>query len=153
MVKIIDTSRSLTRVGDTSTALRCIDTKKVAVTLGARPARRLNRGAKGPLSFLALAEVIGRQLASTGGRPALESAEPRQKIPPHKGDWQKLKRIAAQLKRQGVRCTPGQVASVLLHDQIERLEALAAGVGTGNLLQPKIHRNSSSPALRRPRYS
>ena len=123
MAKILDTSRSFSRVGDTSTALRRIDTRKVAAALGARPARRLSRGAKAPMSFLALAEVIGRQLASTGGRPALESAEPRQKIPPHKGDWQRLKRIAAQLKLRGVPCTPGQVASVLLHRQIERLEA------------------------------
>lgn len=123
MAKIIDTSRSRTRVRDTSATLRRIDAKKVAEALGARSVHRLSRGTKGPISFLALAEALGRQLASTGGRPALESTESRQKIPLHKGDWQRLKEIAAHLSHQGIHGTPSQVASVLLHEQIERVHA------------------------------
>lgn len=123
MARIFDTSKSLAKVRDTSKALDHVQAKKVAAFLGAGRARHLHRGGKGPVSFLALAEMMSRQLASTGGRPALVDAERRQKIPTQKGDWQRLKYIAAQLQRRGVRCTPGQVASILLHADIAWLEA------------------------------
>lgn len=79
--------------------------------------------AKRGLSFSSLAENISRQLTSTGGRPALEGSAGRKKIPLQSGDWQSLERAVARLQRQGVRSSAGQIASVLLHEQIERLDA------------------------------
>ncbi|MBI2839653.1 MAG: hypothetical protein HYX75_15180 [Acidobacteria bacterium] len=123
MARIHDTSKSLPRVRDTSTALACIPAKKVTTTLGANRTPHLRQGAKGPISLLALAELLSQQLASTGGRPGLANAERRQKIPTLKGDWQRLKHIASQLQQRGVPCTPGQVAGILLHEDINWLEA------------------------------
>ena len=40
------------------------------------------------------------------------------------GKWQKLEELAAVLLSLGVRTTPGQVASALLHQSLEQLETL-----------------------------
>jgi hypothetical protein len=61
------------------------------------------------------------RVRSTGGRPALEGATKIQKIPLKPEDWSRLEELADQLSRQGVSATAGQVASVLVHSQLEIL--------------------------------
>lgn len=111
MAKVADFSKHLARL------------RAEAAKAGDGPLDHLRHGARSGMSFASLAENISRQLASSGGRPALEGAVGRKKIPLQSGDWQCLERAVAKLQRQGVRSSAGQVASVLLHEQIERLDA------------------------------
>ncbi|MEZ0368262.1 MAG: hypothetical protein ACAI44_04160 [Candidatus Sericytochromatia bacterium] len=77
-----------------------------------------------PLSLFALRQYLAQELQSTGGRPALAGAKERKKIPLPEAEWQKLEELAAVLLSLGVRTTPGQVASALLHQSLEQLETL-----------------------------
>ena len=64
---------------------------------------------------------IGQQLAgrlrSTGGRPALEGAGPKRKIPVDDHDWQRIKEISSVYKK----VAPSQIASILLHSALEKI--------------------------------
>jgi hypothetical protein len=115
--KVADFSKHLARM------------RAAAAQAGPGPLDHLRKGARTGMSFASLAENISRQLSSSGGRPALEGAVGRKKIPLQSGDWQCLERAVAKLHRQGVRSSAGQVASVLLHEQIERLDAPAPKAG------------------------
>src|SRR5207247_2369964 len=74
-----------------------------------------------PISLHALRRELETRVRSTGGRPALEGATKIQKIPLKPEDWSRLEELAAQLSRQGVSATAGQVASVMVHNQLELL--------------------------------
>jgi hypothetical protein len=110
----------VSRVADFSKHLARM--RAAAAQTGDGPLDHLRRAARSGMSFASLAENISRQLASSGGRPALEGTVGRKKIPLQSGDWQCLERAVAKLQRQGVRSSAGQVASVLLHEQIARLD-------------------------------
>jgi hypothetical protein len=76
-----------------------------------------------PISLSVLREDILTRVRSTGGRPALEGATRIQKIPLAPEDWTRLEEIAAHLSREGSSATAGQVASLILHRQLEYLSA------------------------------
>lgn len=57
-----------------------------------------------------LQQEVRRRLRSSGGRPALEGAHRRKKIPLTDSDWKQLNDLAESLQ-----ISPGQVASLLLH--------------------------------------
>ena len=111
--------RTLPRIRSTADRFHRIDAKVVAEALGAEQAsaRATIRGS--PLTFVALRQELFRRLVSTGGRPGLEGAERRQKIPLADEDWQALEELAEGLSDGGLRPTPGQVASVLLRRAID----------------------------------
>jgi hypothetical protein len=67
---------------------------------------------------------LSTALKSTGGRPGLEGAERRQKVPMSDEDWNDLQKIAESFATSEGGPTAGQVASQLLHDA---LQALAGG--------------------------
>ncbi len=50
-----------------------------------------------PLSRAALREEVFHRLRSTGGRPGLEGTE-RKKIPLTAGDWERIERVAHDIK-------------------------------------------------------
>jgi len=94
--------------------------EEVAQALGAEQVGPSRTRPVSPVAILALRERVGRLLKSTGGRPALEGAAARKKIPLQEGDWPKLQEIAAKVEGEGgVKATPGQIAAVLLHEAIE----------------------------------
>jgi hypothetical protein len=74
-----------------------------------------------PAVMVALRRQLVASLKSSGGRPALEGTDRRQKIPMSDADWAKVEQIARTFAADGVHVTAGQVASQLLHDAIARV--------------------------------
>ena len=74
-----------------------------------------------PISLHALRRELESRVRSTGGRPGLQGATKIQKIPLKPEDWSRLEELAARLSQQGVSATAGQVASVMVHSQLELL--------------------------------
>ena len=119
--KLKITSRSLGTIRHAGVAGRSVNPALIAKSLGAAEFVSRKRIQGTPISLHALRrELVGR-VRSTGGRPALEGATKIQKIPLKPEDWSRLEELADQLSRQGVSATAGQVASVLVHNQLELL--------------------------------
>ena len=118
--KLKITSRSSGAIRHVGTTARTVDSEAIAKALGAEVVSRENvHGA--PISLHVLRQELQRRVRSTGGRPALEGATKIQKIPLKPEDWSRLEDLADELSRQGVSATAGQVASVMVHSQLERL--------------------------------
>ncbi|MBI5477982.1 MAG: hypothetical protein HY906_03955 [Deltaproteobacteria bacterium] len=128
MKRIKLTSKTAAKVHSSSRTLQRVAPEQVASALGAEvpPTPRITDA--NPLTLLALRQEISRRLASRGGRPALEDAGRRQKIPLADLDWQRLQRIARSLADEEARPTPGQVASTLLRLALQTMEAAQADV-------------------------
>jgi len=123
--KLKITSRSPGAIRHAGTAVRSMTPDVVAKALGAEVVSRENaHGA--PINLHALRRELESRVRSTGGRPALEGATKIQKIPLKPEDWSRLEELAARLSRQGVSATAGQVASVMVHSQLELLAPSAA---------------------------
>jgi hypothetical protein len=109
-------------VRSTSRAARRIEPKSVAERLGAEPLGLDLGTTSSPTALLALRHTLVMELRSSGGRPALEGTERRQKIPMKDADWLELERIAQSFRASGLNATAGQIAGQLLHEAIARLE-------------------------------
>lgn len=126
--KLKITSRSAGAIRHAGTAPRSVAPETVAKALGAEIVPKENvHGA--PISLHALRLELESRVRSTGGRPALEGATKIQKIPLKPEDWSRLEELADGLSRQGVSATAGQVASVMVHTQLERLAPLGKRQG------------------------
>jgi hypothetical protein len=118
--KLKITSRSTGAIRHVGPAARPVAPEAIAKALGAELMSRENaHGA--PISLHALRQELQSRVRSTGGRPALEGATKIQKIPLKPEDWSRLEALADELSRQGVSATAGQVASVMVHTQLQRL--------------------------------
>ena len=118
--KLKITSRSVGAIRHVGTVAQQVRPEAIAKALGAEIVPRENvHGA--PISLHALRQELESRVRSTGGRPALEGATKIQKIPLKPEDWSRLEALAGELSRQGVSATAGQVASVMVHSQLERL--------------------------------
>ena len=93
--------------------------------LGGEFIGRLPRGQASPVALLSVRAELVQFLRSTGGRPGLDGATRRQKIPLAEADWAQLQDIARQFSASATRATAGQIASVILH---RGLRALAGSV-------------------------
>ncbi len=112
--KIIDTGAAYPRVRDVSPALPRVDPAAVAEALGAE-ATDVTRGrGGGPLSVFLLRAELEQRLRSSGGRPALEGASQRVKVPIAEQEWRQLEALAAAISDARFTPSAGQVASVLL---------------------------------------
>jgi hypothetical protein len=112
--KIVATDPPSRRIGDLGPAAPRIDPTRVAEALGAEDTG-MTLGLEGsPVStFQIRAELLDR-LRSHGGRPALEGATRRVKIPVTERQWRELEELAASFTDLGFVPSAGQVASVLL---------------------------------------
>jgi hypothetical protein len=117
-------SRSAGAIRHSGSAARPVAPEEIAKALGAEivPKEHVH-GA--PMALHVLRQELESRVRSTGGRPALEGATKIQKIPLKPEDWSRLEELADELSRQGVSATAGQVASVMLHSQLEQLAPLA----------------------------
>jgi KaiC/GvpD/RAD55 family RecA-like ATPase len=108
--------------------VRAVDSERA---LGALGAERFVTAAKGgsPLALATLRRGLLAALRSSGGRPTLEGASRRQKIPMSDADWQALEGIAARLKAEGSNVSAGQVASQLLSGAIAGCELAPSTYG------------------------
>ena len=124
-------SKAARRVQTQGASKRRVDPKVVATAVGANPSieelqEQLSEPQR-PEAIAALRQELVRQIRSTGGRPGLEGATYRQKVPMQAEDRQRLFTITQAIRaRERVQPTPGQVASVLLHQSLIQLEKAAA---------------------------
>jgi len=119
-------SRSGGAIRHSGSVARSIGPDAIVKALGAEAVSRVNvHGA--PIALHVLRQELESRVRSTGGRPALEGATKIQKIPLKPEDWSRLEKLADELSRQGVSATAGQVASVMVHSQLESLATSATG--------------------------
>lgn len=130
--KLKITSRPASGIRHSGAAFRSVEPDAIAKALGADVVQR--EGVHGaPISLHALRRELETRVRSTGGRPALEGATKIQKIPLKPEDWSQLEELAARLSQQGVSATAGQVASVMVHKQLERLGSSPAAARRGRI--------------------
>ena len=110
------------RIRSSSRRAPSIDPRSVAEALGATPVVQVNPRIP-PSALAGLRLRLFSTLKSAGGRPGIEGAELRQRIPMTRDDWQRLGEIAAAMSVEGARATAGQVAAQLLHEAIEAFDA------------------------------
>jgi len=113
------TSKSFSRVRHVGKTQPKIDATLVAAALGAAVEHAGSFAAPNDLQHLA--SQLANRLRSSGGRPGLQGAQRRPKIPLTPEDWSSLEIIAKQMSRPGRRVSPGQVASALLHERLLRV--------------------------------
>ena len=114
------TSRSVGAIRHVGPVTRPVGPEVIAKALGAEIVSK-EKVHGTPISLHVLRLALQTRVRSTGGRPALEGATKIQKIPLKPEDWSRLEELADELSRQGVSATAGQVASVMVHIQLERL--------------------------------
>jgi hypothetical protein len=73
-----------------------------------------------PISAYALRQELFRRLRSTGGRPGLDGADMKPKIPMRRAKWKKLVQLAKQVESDTFHPTPAQLASVILDAGIDQ---------------------------------
>lgn len=127
--KLKITSRSAATIRNAGAAFRSVDPEAIAKALGAQEVVSRENVHGAPISLHALRRELETRVRSTGGRPSLEGATKIQKIPMTPDDWSRLEELAARLSRQGVSATAGQVASVIVHKQLELLGSPTARGG------------------------
>lgn len=115
---------------------RRIDPAAVASALGAEPGPEDRRaGGLGPITLFAVREALLSRRQSSGGRPGLEGACLRAKIPLSDQDWTRLEKLASALSSTGFSPSAGQVGSVLLSMALESVtERLVAETQAGSEL-------------------
>jgi len=110
-------------IKDISPTAKMISHEEFANALGAEETGITIDTRRNPISLFSLRQFLVKHLRSTGGRPKLEGTEKmRNKISFFQDDWRKLEKIANYYKKEGVNVSPGQVASVLIHNQIRKIE-------------------------------
>src|SRR5262245_39046870 len=102
------------RIRDSGPGARRVEPAVVAEALGAEETGiTLGREGSPVSSFQVRSELLNR-LRSSGGRPALEGATRRVKIPVTESQWRELEELAASFTDLGFVPSAGQVASVLI---------------------------------------
>jgi hypothetical protein len=97
-----------------------VDSKTVAKALGAEMDQQAAmRGSR--LTTTALRNEVLLRLASSGGRPGLDGATLRPKVPMTAEDWSALEQLATAFAAKGVKATPSQVASAIIHRHVAQI--------------------------------
>jgi hypothetical protein len=112
--KIIATDTGQKRIRDATPGAKRVDPGVVAETLGAEATGPELKSTGSPVSLFQLRSELLDRLRSSGGRPALEGATRRVKIPVTEEQWHELENLAASLTDLGFVPSAGQVASVLI---------------------------------------
>lgn len=112
-------SGSFRRIRHTGKTYPKLDAERFAKALGAADGARTAHVEGAPRGLYAIRDQLAKRLLSTGGRPSLEGATRRQKIPLTQEDWDALERMAEKLSNRGKTVTPGQVASALVHEGLK----------------------------------
>jgi hypothetical protein len=100
---------------------RRLDAKNVAKALGAEVDQQASVIKGSPLTTTALRQEVFSRLASSGGRPGLDGATIRPKVPMTPEDWSALERLARAFADKGVKATPSQVASAIIHTHMAQI--------------------------------
>lgn len=104
----------------TGSRVRRVDAKSVAIALGADVEQHgAINGSR--LATTALRREVFSRLASSGGRPGLDGATLRPKVPMTPEDWSALEELANAFAAKGVKATPSQVASAIIHKHVAQI--------------------------------
>ena len=106
--------RTVPRIRESGPTVRRLDPDEVARALGAELCPERIEGQPGPFTLYALRNELFRRRQSSGGRPGIEGANLRAKIPLSGRDWASLEAVAGALAAEGFSPSAGQVASVLV---------------------------------------
>src|SRR5258708_22875831 len=104
-------------VRHTGSRVRRVDPKRVTQALGA-VAQQAPTITGSLLTATALRQEVFARLTSSGGRPGLDAATIRPKVPMTPEDWTSLEQLAKAFAAKGVKTTPSQVASAIIHKHI-----------------------------------
>ena len=137
-------SRSGGTIRHAGVAVRPVGSDVIAKALGADEVVPMEHVHGAPISLYALRRELQARVRSTGGRPSLDGATKIQKIPLKPEDWSRLEELAARLSRQGVSATAGQVASVMVHRQLDFLGSFTARHGRAARRHVRRRRAQSS---------
>lgn len=119
---IITTEPTVKRLVLVEPTVRRIDPLEVAKALGGEPTGdKIPHAA--PITLYALRAELFRRRKSSGGRPGIEGADQRVKIPVSDREWTELESLATTLSSEGVSPSAGQVASVLLSMALESVHS------------------------------
>ena len=104
----------------TGSRVRRVDPRDVAAALGAEVDQQAAIKGSG-LTTTALRQEVLSRLNSSGGRPGLEGASVRPKVPMTPEDWMALEQLARAFAEKGVKATPSQVASAIIHRHVAQI--------------------------------
>ena len=142
-------ARSARRIRNQGAKHRRIEPGLVAEGVGSASRAETVPSGSPPQLFAVRNELFSR-LVSSGGRPALEGAVRRQKIPLTDADWDRLNQIAKALSSEDYRPSPSQVASTILHrwlaDFVEDADPAVLGSLKGAALAERSGGGGKSPA-------
>ena len=114
--------KALERIEITDPALPRVEPTEFAQALGAEPCGEVRSNHLDLISLGELGNELIKRLRSTGGRPSLEGATERSKVPLTPDDVAKLEEIIAVMEAQtGKRPALGQIASVILSAHLDSL--------------------------------
>ena len=117
---VTDSPRPRLEIAEPQTRRR-ITPEEIEQSLGAERAGAVPSGGS-PLSAYAVRQELFRRLRSTGGRPALDGADIKPKIPMRQSQWKKLETLARRAGSDSFHPTPAQLASVILDAAIDQFE-------------------------------
>lgn len=122
ITRVRDTGRTLGGIRDSGRALPALDARQLAKALGASEVVVARRAPRDIRSMSELKKEILGRLKSRGGRPALQGATHRPKIPLRPAEWKKLAQLARRFSREaGRKIEPAQVAGQLLSSKLHEL--------------------------------
>ena len=121
------TGKTAPTIRDISVVAPKVKLERVTEAMGAEMVAEGTQNLRGaPPSLVALRQELARRLRSTGGRPSLEGTSRRQKIPLSDEDWSLLEELAQKTSTEALSATPGQIASVLLHQALNSINRQGA---------------------------
>jgi hypothetical protein len=126
MSRIRSTSAEQAAIRSTSDQEPYVEASSLEAPLGARFASESVELRGSPPSLLGVRQELARRLQSSGGRPALDDATRRQKIPLSDQDWERLEALAERASTGDLKPTPAQLASVLIRQALDALEPQGA---------------------------
>jgi hypothetical protein len=120
--KVHITGKAVERIEVTGRAMRRIEPSELAEVLGAEPCGERVAGDLDPIALAQLGNELIKRLRSSGGRPTLQDASERCKVPLSREDIKALEEIVTEIERStGTRPSLGQIASVILRTHLDLL--------------------------------
>ena len=120
--KVNIVGKSLEQIESTGRDLPRVEPAEFAAALGAEPCGERHSAHLDLISLGELGNELIRRLRSTGGRPSLEGATERCKVPLSPGDIADLEQIINAIEaKTGTRPALGQIASVILRIHLDML--------------------------------
>jgi hypothetical protein len=110
-------------------ARRRIGPEEIEKALGAERIEMARAGGSPMAAYAIRRDLFGR-LRSTGGRPRLDGADVKPKIPMRRASWNRLQQLAKQAEKEGYQPTAAHLASAILEAGLANYERHTETEGT-----------------------